>query len=364
MKLGFPILALAVLLISPSGQLWAEGSSGKSRSIDGRWTEVSRYELPESLVWSQDLRALADGSLLLAASSSGAFRWHPAKPSQEPRLVARRGPGLRELWLVDSLGFSAGRFVVAAPFHALGWGRVDSKTDDLEEVFAMEHVVDLDLRGDRLLLLGAQRGDDGAFAPDGAIAWLGEVGKDPAEARPVLYAEDGPGAADMGACGMMMIGAARFLADGSFWLVPGVEGGVFHFDPEGKLLRTWSSQAAGFDAGCGLSEKEMFALSVDEPGRWAWTNRRTIVDEIVPLPKGPALVLREVGAEGVRWRLASPKPSGRWTSTELPLRSPSELTHVKATVDGERVLFLLWAWGVPPGGPAVPPEIVVLERAR
>lgn len=39
----------------------------------------------------------------------------------------------------------------------------------------LDVILDLDAFGDRLLIVGGRRGDDGTYLPDGAFAWLAET---------------------------------------------------------------------------------------------------------------------------------------------------------------------------------------------
>lgn len=319
-----------------------------------------RQALPPELEWVADVRWADAESVFVAAQQIGVHRVTLSDPSVaeliEPRSKARHG-----VWAPKILGVSQDYFAVAAPVFAYGW-RPRPKSG-LEAVQPFASVSDLDVHGNRIALLGAQRDDQNRFAPDGAIAWTGPIDQAPEKLKAVYYSVSGPGAWNAGACAMMEVGSIRFLADGSIVVIPGVEPDVHRFSAEGRLLETWSSERVGFEAECDITEKQMYELSVDEPGRWAWVNARRTVDEILPLADAPGLLVRTVADGKTSWRLKRLRSGGAVDTCEVPLTVDSELAHLRGDVRGDEVVLLLFYKGYTQKTPHPPahPELLRLR---
>ncbi|MEM6795439.1 MAG: hypothetical protein AAF725_15790 [Acidobacteriota bacterium] len=327
-----------------------------------QWQVASETALPAALAWARVVRHRERSKeVLIADLYSGLYRWR-FEASEEPTRLVRQGNGQREIWQLHALGISERYFAIGAPALVAGWGQIAKDRWEFEGFEAADLIMDLDVAGETLLMLAPRRNKSGDFAPDGAIAWMGSISKDLEDLRPVLFSEDGPGADSVGRCGMISVGSARFLADGSFLVVPGVEDGAYHLGPEGKLMTVWSSESIGYESGCPLSEEEEYRLAVDEPARWSWINGRPTVDEILPLESGPGIVLREMTPDGVGWKLAQRAADGNWVSEALPLSSSSKWAHISGDVNGDRLTLLVWAYGLRSDGPEASPRLVILER--
>lgn len=322
----------------------------------------SRHPLPTELSWANDVRWAGDDAVFVASSITGVFHFGLSGESRSAVRQIGQGGDPGEFWLPHVLGTSKEYMAVAAPVRSLAWKRPGEK--NLAGQFPFDAILDLDLQGDRIVVLGARKDKKNRFAPDGAIVWTGTLGANLADLRPVFYSASGPGAPSLDACGLMEIGAVRFLADGSFLVVPGVEPGVFHVNRDGRVLRTWRGDELGFDAGCGLSDEEIEALALDEPGRWDWVNRRRSVDDVLPLQEGPALVVRTVQSGETHWTLKILKPKGIVESREIPIVSPSPLAHLRGDVRGERIVLLIAMRGFQETGqiPEHPPRIYVFDQ--
>lgn len=203
----------------------------------------------------------------------------------------------------------------AAPLNTLHWRRLGGDNANKEPspvlTFPSHHRLDqiaaLDIDADgRLLILGSHRGRTGAVMPDGAFAWIldSAISADEGpDLDPVYTSQDGPGAKSFKNCGALEISAARFLPDGGFVIVPGVEKGVYHYQQDGKLQQQWSNEDLGIDGGCDLGERESYMMQWSLEARAQWRNGHTVVDEILPFRKSPALIVRHARGAGVRWRL-------------------------------------------------------------
>ncbi len=239
------------------------------------------------------------------------------------------------------LGASSEFLVTAAPFHLLSWiprTLPDPKPISIELNF--EALIALDVYGDRLVVLGIQK-PKGKLAPDGAIAWTARLGKKLSQVRPVQFSVSGPGARDTDACTDMHMGKVRFLPGGSFVIAPGSEPGIFVHDVAGKLIKTWQAETVGFDAGCPITEQEMYKYSADPRARFHWLNQRRVLDEILPLPTGIGFIIRTRSNGLTRWQLKVLSPDGRVTPYDIPVTSPSEYARLAGDARGNRIAFLL-----------------------
>ncbi len=193
----------------------------------------------------------------------------------------------------------------AAPLNTLRWRRLSAPPGPLLNIASHHRLdqiaaLDIDANG-RLLLLGSRRGRTGAVLPDGAFAWL--LDSESLDLEPAYTSQDGPGAKRFQGCGALEISAARFLPDGGFVIVPGVEDGVYHYGPDRQLQRQWTSETLGLFGDCDLSERESYMMQWSLAARAQWRNGHKVVDEILPFRNGPALVVRRARGAGVRWRL-------------------------------------------------------------
>jgi hypothetical protein len=281
---------------------------------------LSEVALPKELLPAQDVRWASDDSVYLALVWQGVAEFS-LKPQGKVREVIPGAAKLGGMRLATLLAASPQYLAAAGPAYSVTWQKRESTTR-LEEAF--DSVKALDLRGARLLAVGARRGEKASFAPDGAVAWVGSLDKKLADLKPVLYDQAGPGAPNLDACGTSSLGAARFLPDGGFVLVPGFQPGVSRYSADGKLVQTWDTGALGIDS-----------------LRHDWVNRRTIVDAMLPLAQGPALVLRRVEKGRSRWDLVVLREGGPIERTPIPIESASDLVHLKADVRGAKIDFLL-----------------------
>lgn len=312
---------------------------------------LSDRTLPQKLGTVSDLRWASADSLFLTAGKGGALRLRFEPEWGEPELLVPAG---KSLWAAARVGASSRYLAVGAPAHSVAWRKLPA--GELQAT-QLDMVVDLDVFENRIVLLGARKGERGEFAPDGAIAWTGSLDKNLADLKPVLYSAAGPGARPMDACGAFETGAVRFLKDGSFLVAPGVEPGIFLYDHGGKLLRTWEAREAGLDAECGLDDEQMQLLSASLGPRSAWINQRRVLDDIVVLPEGAGLLVRQVSNGRTSWQIKTLKRDGKITSRTLPFTGQSPHWHLRADVHDKRIAFLLKEYAV--SSPPAPSRLIV-----
>lgn len=298
---------------------------------------VSDQPLPASLSRASDVRWADDQTVYLSLVREGTVQVAVDPLGGKVREVIPGSTKPGEFWASFRLGASSRYLAVAAPFGSLTWlplGRPQPRKElELD-------VMDLDVREDRLVALGARRDDRGQWAPTGAIAWLGSLDQELRDLKPVLFDNRGPGAPSLNACGSFELGAVRFMNDGSFLVVPGVQPGVHLYDASGKLLRTWDTGTLGIDTDCPSLTAEQ-ARRLQEPvARVAWLNQQRTVDDVLSLPQGPALLVKHVTAGQTRWDLKVLHRQGGHSAHPLPVSYSGFRGSLRADMRGDRVAFL------------------------
>ena len=330
-------------------------------------TRLSEQILPEQLSWALDIRWGDADQLVIAAGRQGVFGLSAGAAPPEVKRIVGGNTDTNGFWFAARLARSPEYLVVASPVHNLTWLRAGASTP--APAFPIAAITDLDVRGDRLVVLGARRGDDpqSTWSPDSAIAWLGSLDHDLQDLRPILYSvtEHGQSMAD---CSFFEHGGARFLRDGSLLVIPGVEDGVFLFDAQGKLQRTWEADQVGLDVGCGPAADPQNHSRFARDWRLrhvGFLNQRRILDEILDLPQGPGLVVRTVAAGTTRWQLRTlPLHGGPATVYDLPVTSPSPFSHLRGDVADtppHPIALLLLEYRDLTQVPAVTPKVIVTE---
>lgn len=322
------------------------------------WKVTRSKQLPAELRWAQDARWSGESAALLTAGKNGVFAWDFSAPPR--RIVA--GSGSDGFWFSSRLAASPKHMIVAAPMNSLMWWDRTTNRKVSEKSFSI--LMDADVHGDRVAILGADRDEKGRFAPEGAIVWSGTLRNGAVKFDPLILGKAGPGAKSMNQCHYLELGAIRFSRDGRLFVIPGVEPGLFEYDAGGRLLRTWATDDLGIVDRCSLNEQQWLSMSANPQPRWAWLAARRTVDEMVILPSGPALIVRSVAtSKGVAWDLLEFIEKQRPRTTRLPVASKSSLSHLRADVDAKgRLLVLRLEYGELNAPPAEPPALYILER--
>jgi hypothetical protein len=303
---------------------------------------LSDQALPPALMKAVDIRWASDKSVYLAMIKEGTVEasLQPLGKVLKELVPASRKPG--GFFGCSRIGVSADFLAVSSPFFSVTWRDLDRP--ERKEEGGFDFIEDLDVYRNQALILGARRDEAGNFAPDGGIVWLGSLDKDLKDLRPILFDSTGPGAHNLAKCGTLELGAVRFLPGGSMVAVPGVQAGAHLFDPTGKLVQSWDTMGLGLAADCPkLSQQEARRINLP-PSRAAWLNGRTTLDDILPLPEGPGLVLRSVEGGRVRWHLKVLALKGEWRTFELPIEPQNEIAHLRGDVRAGRIALLVYAW--------------------
>lgn len=327
-----------------------------ARSAD--WKVARSAQLPAGLRWAQDARWSGESAALLTAGKNGVFEWNLSDPPS--RVVA--GGGSDGFWFSSRLAASKKHMIVASPLGGLMWWDRQTNRKVTEKAFSI--LMDVDIYGDRVAILGAARDEKGRFAPEGAIVWSGTLRDRDVRFEPLILGKAGPGAKSMNQCHFLELGAIRFSRDGHLFVIPGVEPGLFEYDATGRLLRTWTTDDLGIVDRCSLNEQQWLSMGADPEPRRRWLAARRVVDEMVILPTGPALLVRSVAtSKGVTWDLVEFIENQRTRTTHLPITSKSSESHLRADVDSKgRLLVLRLEYGPLDKPPAEPPTLSVLER--
>jgi len=274
---------------------------------------LQRIPLPQVGSIATDVRWADDHSVYVSWVHHGI-----AQVGLDGNVLRTLAPGAREMGLNNfiHLASSPGKLAVGAAVRSIAWRNVQAKAggsfifhqNDFSEVY------DFDLFGDRVLLMGLAR-YDGSYAPKGEIAWIGRLSeeKELKGLRPVLHDVKGPGAPHLRGCRTYRLGGVRFLADGSFVAAPGFQDGVHLFNAAGRRVRSWSNEQIGVDTHVRCAEMtkaDEEKLGTDDAYLEKWVKNLRVIDDILPLPQGPGLLVR-TGKDGrVHWSLKVLQPEG------------------------------------------------------
>lgn len=320
---------------------------------------LSSLSLPDGMT-ARDVRWASPSDVYLAAGREGIVRVRlDGSPARGKTVTAAEG--VRSP-IAGMVGAGNAHVLYGSQLGEVGWvpltgaGKAGDK--------GLLTVVDLDAWNDTAVILGADSGPVQGLARDGAIAWVGSFSKNLTDLRPIMKGRSKPGGKDMARCGILETGRARFMRDGSVVIAPGVEPGLFRYDRDGKLLQTWDSEPLGIIDDCWIAEKDLLLLARDFAARIDWYASRVIVDDILPLADGPALVLRRVERGVTKWDLVTLPYRGKSQRIPLPLTLPNPRGHLRGDVRGDEVVLLLFEDPLPGQKAQTPPKLVRMTLVR
>lgn len=235
---------------------------------------------------------------------------------------------------------------VSGPGQGMVWRALKARGDGSFglQLRTLRAVLDVDLLGDRLLVLGhGLTGTKQMFSQAG-IAWLGTISEDEIEElSPVLSSREIPSKSLL-SCQEPSVGAARFFADGSFVVAPGFQDGVHLFDARGQRIRSWTHEQIGVDIHdtCArMTLKDNYLVGGDPDYIERWLNRHRLIDDVLPLPEGPGVLVRSWGPDGkAHWALKVLRPNGIDTYA-VPVTGRRPFDRLRGDVRGGRILLLL-----------------------
>lgn len=215
-------------------------------------------------------------------------------------------------------------------------------------------VMDMTVAGETLWVLGTPVNKTGADNPEGIALWGGPLTGDFEALRPTHRLSGGENSRK----GFLYssspyAGAVAGLPDGSVWVVVASEPGLYHYDKNRRLLEI---------LGQGLGELVISRLddlnwrfATDPVGRYTRIlNVQPTIDDLVVTPEGPAIVVREVSDNSVRWSLWYPEVDRLKAVVPLDLERHGPLGNLSCAVRGRVLACLL---GTPLSRKATPPEV-------
>lgn len=314
---------------------------------------IAHYEVAGEGSGFTDVRWASDNSIFLSRAQHGVveielaqapvMRWQPMPSARALR------PSIKQPPKFERLAVSSQYLATASRSYNLTWRprqRLVSGAVRFEHV-TVGNIDDIDLWNDRIVLLGTPMlrtfDPSSRYKNEGGIAWLGTLSSNLNDLKPVLLDLTGPALQHHWACSTMGLGAVRFLKDGSFVVVPGYQPGAHLFDPTGKLVRSWNGNETALTTGCsGMEVEEGVRLRRTIDSILSWLNGRRVLDDVIPLPGGPGLLVRYLGVDGkLHWELRVLHPTGGVETHLLPLESGSLNARLHADVRGGKVVFLL-----------------------
>lgn len=338
------LLSVVASLLGLDAQAWAVGPA---------LVEVDRMALPGPLARSQDVRFDGSSALVLAVGGFGAARvsYRAGKLGPPHKLVPEGGSD--GVVLASHISASPNFLVVSSSMSQLLWqsrkkpvvaGQLGTWGDpDHAPISFFE---DIDLRGDQLAILGLMRSDT-TMSPNGAIAWvgtLGKVGPGGVALRPIAFSSAGKGAAPSANCSISAVGKVRFLSDGRLLVIPGAEPGILFYSADGRLQSTMNTRQMGLDLTCDFDMATRLLFASDVLARLAYLNRFTTVDEVLPLASGPALILRTAGKGRTTWKMIILGADRANEGFPLPIDSTSVNDHLRGDVLGDRLVLIRNEW--------------------
>ncbi len=321
---------------------------------------VKSVSLPETMI-TRDVRWASASEVYVSEGKRGVVRIPLDSPSHGASVL----PGGDRGGFPVSGRIAVGHkhLVVAASLGVVGWIPLDGTAQKIR-YRALLTVMDIDAHGDTAAVLGADRGDLLGLARDGTIAWIGSLSKGLSSMRPLMKGRSDPGGKDMARCSIFETGAIRFMTDGSLVVVPGVEPGIYRYSPSGKLMQTWDTEPLGIVDNCSIDDDELHLLARDFARRNEWFASRILLDDILPLPSGPGLLLRRVENGVTKWDLVVLRyGKGKPERIPVPLMMPTPRAHVRGDVRGNRIVLLAFDDALPGGNPVGPPRLVVFSFA-
>jgi len=210
--------------------------------------------------------------------------------------------------------------------------------------FVMVH-----LRQRKTLYKSKQAAPRVELEPAPSLAWVGPLSAHPAKDLQPLPLYDAGGAKSPGLvnCEELLLGTARFLPDGSLFVVPGFQPGAHLFSATGRLLRTWDTTALGLDAlDCAhLSAADHVRFGRSPQARFDYLNQHRVLEEVLPLKEGPGLLIRSVKDGKVTWDLTVLQSGERVLSYAVPIAGELPYDRLRGDVRRNRIVLLRAAHG-------------------
>jgi len=265
--------------------------------------------------------------------------------------------------LIENVAISD-KWIVVAHEGKIAWKPVGGGEWQVTKGMGICH--GLDIRGDDIVMLGFPDGETYERSRGGMV-WQANLAKglDALHGWKVLH-ESEEVAGDINRMRQdAALGSIRFVPQGGVAVAPNFLPGVLSFSDSGSFKQRWGSEDLwGGEVRAkaeGPEEKgwQEGSFGKDELRRFL-ASRRTI-DAILPLPEGPAIVVRESKGDEARYRLGVLGPKVRWY--DIPVGNLSAMARLRGDADKNGRIVLV---GVErgPTAPVSQSEILVLELPR
>jgi len=340
--------------------IWAAAALAEKAASSPPLEVVSRFALVEKPGQAfVDLRWAGKSSIYLADSQAGVteVKLEEGLPEARRLTPATAQMGMRGM---DHLAVSD-KWIVAATVARLAWRAVEG--GDWHVLEGRGYFHEVDIRGDEIVMLGLP--DTETFERSrGGVVWRSDLSKGLSR-WDVLYESEAV-ASDSHVINLQAaLGSVRFLPQGGFVVAPNFLPGVLLFSASGSLQRRWTPEeiwGSGKPGKAAVGDEEAWRNWKFEPEelRRVLASRRTI-DAVLPLPEGPAIVVREPRGDTARYRLGVLGPEIRWY--DIPLGNVSPMARLRGDVDeqGRIVLAAVERW---PQAPVASSEVLVLRLPR
>lgn len=296
---------------------------------------VARYPLPSEIQGGvADARWAGPDSIFLATNKEGVMevRLKEGLPQIRRALVRQRG------WPPIMIMAASKDWLLAADGGAVvAWAPVDAvNPSDEIQVSTKDGIFhDLDVHGDQVVLLGFQ--DVATFLrSSGGVLWRADLSKG-LDTWEALFESRAVGD-DYNIFGdhVLASGSVRFMRNGGFVVAPNFLPGVMLFSSTGKLKTTWSPKELWGDGEeTGWQEK-----GLGEPASLGkYLAARRIIEEVLPLPEGAAIVVREPKGDGAKWRLGVLGPEVQWY--DIPVSGVSSVARLRGDADAKGRIVLV-----------------------
>jgi hypothetical protein len=322
-----------------------------------------RIPLPEAHSVATDIRWASDDSVYVSWDRDGVAE--VGLDGTRQRFLVPNLHTLGEIKHYTHMAASSRDLAVASINWTFAWRSLKASPAG-QVLFQKQGIAitnDFDLQGDRILLMGTAKHEE-PFQAKGEVAWLGTLSSKLTDLKPVLHDVDGAGAPAYRRCRAELVGAVRFLADGSFLVAPGFQDGILLYNASGRRVRAWTNKEVGLDTDeCVRMTMKEENLMGTEPYWKTWLNGHRVLDDILPLPEGPGLLVRSWGTDGlVHWSLKVLRPEGVKSYT-VPVVSRRSVDRLHGDVRDGKIVLLLSASGVDWSWDAAnyPAEILLLE---
>jgi hypothetical protein len=321
---------------------------------------VRRFAVPQKagrvLV---DARWAGKNSIYLADLRDGVTEVRLAEGLPQIRRVTPPA-AMMGLPLIENVAISE-KWIVVAHEGKIAWKAIGGGDWQVTKGIGVCH--GLDICGDDLVMLGFPDGE--AYERSrGGMVWRADLSKglEGNNGWKALH-ESEDVAQDMNRLRQdAALGSIRILPQGGVLVAPNFLPGVLSFSDSGSFRQRWSDEDLwGGEVrakGEGPEEKGWQEGNFGEEELRRFLASRRTIDAILPLPEGPAIVVRESKDDEARYRLGVLGPKVRWY--DIPVGNLSAMARLRGDTDKNGRIVLV---GVERGrtAPVSQSEILVLE---